>query len=370
MPELDAIRGLAILGVVLYHLFYWVQDLRLFSHWQRIFLLSMSPGQFGVNLFFVLSGFLITGILIESKSTTKYYTRFYFRRALRILPAYYFTLFLLVLLGLTSRGFLLMSCFYCSNLSGLFGIALSYTVLWSLAVEEHYYLLWPFAVKRFSPSRLMWLLSAIILASPLSRLLYHLHAFHNGLSNATYGYYTWNNADGLALGSFMAILIRRPGWRRQELRNLSVGLLVLAILIAAAGYPHILSRTTALGEALQVVPWNLASGALLGSALLLGSSSKRRFVSPPPLVFLGHISYGLYLYHLIFLSAYGWATQRLHFQAWWNATLWQQLWLRAVVAGVAAITFSYLSREYFEDFFLRLKNTSRSSALNTISTSA
>lgn len=63
MPELDTIRGLAILGVLLYHGFYWTRDLRLYTPWQRHFLTLMAPGQFGVNLFFVLSGFLITGIL-------------------------------------------------------------------------------------------------------------------------------------------------------------------------------------------------------------------------------------------------------------------------------------------------------------------
>jgi peptidoglycan/LPS O-acetylase OafA/YrhL len=92
MPELDTIRGLAILGVLVYHGFYWARDLSLYTPWQRIFLSLTAVGQFGVNLFFVLSGFLITGILLESRTRADYYERFYFRRALRILPAYYLTL--------------------------------------------------------------------------------------------------------------------------------------------------------------------------------------------------------------------------------------------------------------------------------------
>ena len=99
MPELDTIRGLAILGVLLYHGFYWVRDLSLYAPWQRHFFTLMAPGQFGVNLFFVLSGFLITGILLDSRNRPDYYQRFYFRRALRILPAYYLTLLLLILFG-------------------------------------------------------------------------------------------------------------------------------------------------------------------------------------------------------------------------------------------------------------------------------
>ena len=108
MPELDTIRGMAIAGVVLYHLFYWTRDLTLYPAWQRHFFSLMAPGQFGVNLFFVLSGFLITGILLDSKSRPDYYARFYYRRALRILPAYYFTLCLLAIFGLSSRPFLLL----------------------------------------------------------------------------------------------------------------------------------------------------------------------------------------------------------------------------------------------------------------------
>ena len=190
MPELDTIRGLAILGVLLYHGFYWVRDLSLYTPWQRHFFTLMAPGQFGVNLFFVLSGFLITGILLDSRNRPDYYQRFYFRRALRILPAYYFTLLLLILFGLTSRGFLSMSLVYSSNMSPLFGIALSYPVLWSLAVEEHFYLIWPMAARRISTTKLLWLLCAILVLTPVSRFLYHEHAVATNTVGAGFGYYT------------------------------------------------------------------------------------------------------------------------------------------------------------------------------------
>src|SRR6266852_2646380 len=88
MPELDTLRGLAILGVLLYHGLYWARDLSPFSPIQRRILSVASVGQFGVNLFFVLSGFLISGLLLDSKNRPDYYLRFYLRRALRILPSY------------------------------------------------------------------------------------------------------------------------------------------------------------------------------------------------------------------------------------------------------------------------------------------
>lgn len=122
MPELDSIRGLAILGVLFYHGFFWARDVSQFPRFERLFLRLMSPGEFGVSLFFVLSGFLITGLLIDSRDRPDYLRRFYIRRALRILPAYYGILVILAALGVISHGFLLISLVYCSNLAPLFGI--------------------------------------------------------------------------------------------------------------------------------------------------------------------------------------------------------------------------------------------------------
>src|ERR1700688_149946 len=96
MPELDTVRGLAILLVLFFHGFgfqFASAPLRRLAHW---FVVATMPGWVGVNLFFVLSGFLITGILLDSKNHPHYYSRFYFRRALRILPAYYAFLLLWV----------------------------------------------------------------------------------------------------------------------------------------------------------------------------------------------------------------------------------------------------------------------------------
>ena len=101
MPELDTLRGIAVLGVMCLHAFFWQYASYSFGQWGRLILNLTRPGWIGVNLFFVLSGFLITGILLDSRSRPDYYRRFYTRRALRILPAYY--LLLLCLLVLKSR---------------------------------------------------------------------------------------------------------------------------------------------------------------------------------------------------------------------------------------------------------------------------
>ena len=355
MPELDTIRGMAILGVVFYHGLYWARDLGPYSRGQRQFLTLMATGQFGVNLFFVLSGFLITGILIDSRNGPDYYRRFYYRRALRILPAYYLTLFLLVIFKLTSLGFLWMSLAYSSNMSPLFGIALSYPVLWSLAVEEHFYMIWPFAARQISPAKLMWILSPILVLSPVSRFLYYEHAVHTNI--AGYGFFTWSHLDGLALGAIVAILMRRRDWSRKRLLQFSILMMSSAILLVLAGYPlGILTRRTAIGEALQYVPWNFAFVALLALFLLIGSGPWRRLVAPPFMIFFGEISYGLYLYHLMVFIGYDWATRQTKFNSRLNLTLWEQAWTRMIIAGAAAVIVAYLSRRFLEVPFLRLKD--------------
>jgi peptidoglycan/LPS O-acetylase OafA/YrhL len=357
MAELDMIRGLAILGVLFYHGTYWARDLSPYKPWQRRIFELMAPGQFGVNLFFVLSGFLITGILLDSAKRSDYYRRFYLHRALRILPAYYLTLLLLVIFKLTSPGFLLMSLVYSSNMSPLFGIALSYPVLWSLAVEEHVYLVWPTVARHISSTKLLWLLSAILVVSPISRFLSHVRATNPGIVGSEFGFFTWNHLDGLSLGAILAILLRRPSWSRKQMVQLSTLMIALAILLTLVGYPFgLLTRRTAIGEALQYVPWNLTFAALLGLCLLVGSGPWRTLVAPPFMVFFGKISYGLYLYHLMVFMGYDWLAKQIDLGTRLNLTLWQEVWLRMLVAGIAAVAFSFLSRTYFEEPFLRLKN--------------
>jgi peptidoglycan/LPS O-acetylase OafA/YrhL len=194
MPELDSIRGVAILGVVFYHGLYDGLNLSVFTPAQKSILRLMAPGQFGVALFFVLSGFLITGLLLDSRLRSDYYRRFYIRRALRILPAYYLILFILAIAHLASASFLAISFLYCSNLAPLLGIPMYYPVLWSLAVEEHFYLGWPAVVYRISSKRLLAVTVTIIVAVPVSRFFHYLHGIHTGSIWLGFDHFTWNAA--------------------------------------------------------------------------------------------------------------------------------------------------------------------------------
>src|SRR5258708_7811781 len=134
MPELDSMRGIAVLMVLFLHGMTPPLNAQLSRLGQTILSVSQFGGV-GVNLFFVLSGFLITGILIASKERPEYFRHFYTRRALRILPALYALLVTLLLSGLIGWRFLVVSVLFLANFSGALGIPLQYPVLWSLAVE-------------------------------------------------------------------------------------------------------------------------------------------------------------------------------------------------------------------------------------------
>lgn len=354
MPELDSVRGLAILAVLFYHGFYWGTNLLKYGPAQRLFILGMWTGRLGVNLFFVLSGFLITGLLLESRNREDYYKRFYIRRALRILPAYGLIIVVLALTRYASPAFLLLSLAYLSNLTPLFGVAIGYPVLWSLAVEEHFYLVWPAAVRRFSAHKLLWFGVAIVVLSPVSRLITFYMARHNGYVSFQNYDYTWNSADGLACGVILSVLVRE--FRRDLLLKISCALLAASIVIWTFGTPFgILTRQKPLGAALQVVPWHLAFTALIGLFLLAGTSNYARFVRWRPLRFFGEISYGLYLVHLLAFDGYDWLIQRYGLQPISAFGPFGALTLRFLCAGAAATLLAYLSRKNFEEPFLRLK---------------
>ena len=350
MPELDTLRGIAVLGVMLLHGFYWQYSGLHFSGLQRFFLLATKPGWLGVNLFFVLSGFLITGILLEAKDKPGYYRRFYTRRALRILPAYYLLLALLAVLRQASMPYLGLSCVYLANITVLFGVANDYGPLWSLAVEEHYYIAWPALVRRCSLRSVASLAMGICLAEPLLRAV----AFTTGHASGIAAY-SWFVADGLAMGGVLAALLRTSITRRQ-VRLIGAFLLLLAVTVAALGRPlGILTRDRPLGAALQLTVLNLAFGGALLLVLLLGTSQWKRYVNSPVLGFFGYISYGLYLIHLLVFRIYDRLAQLVWAPLQPRDGQFGLIVLRFVCVFALSTGLAYLSRTFFEERFLRLK---------------
>jgi peptidoglycan/LPS O-acetylase OafA/YrhL len=352
MPELDAIRGIAVVGVLLLHAFSWQYAGLHFGTLARIFLVATQPGWLGVNLFFVLSGFLITGILIDSKENPHFYRSFYTRRALRILPAYYSLLILLLLLRSASAGFVGLSFVYLANVTNLFGIACGYGPLWSLAVEEHYYIFWPAVVHKLTLARLAAVSAGILVFVPILRAVcFNLKWGVDGLA-----WYTWFVADGLAAGSLLAITLRTAITRKQA-AQLCALLLGAGVLLGILGWPSgITTRERILGAALQHTMINIFFAGVLLLFLLAGTGSRKRYVNNSVLRFFGYISYGLYLDHVLAFRMYDNICLR-----YWSGLVpsndhFELVVLKFVVAGGFAVGAAYFSRKYFEERFLQLKD--------------
>lgn len=352
MPELDTLRGIAVMGVVFLHGFSWQYSGMSFGPWARRFMTLTQPGWIGVNLFFVLSGFLITGILLDSKSRPHYYRRFYTRRALRILPAYYALLILLLILRSASAAFVGLSFVYLANVTDFFGVASDYGPLWSLAVEEHFYIAWPAVVRKLTVRRLAWVSAAIIILVPVLRAVSFSLGRRSGLD-----WYTWFVADGLAAGCLLAIVLRTPVTRSQ-VKAFCGFLLGASILAALAGAPFgILTRNQLLGATLQLSMINVFFAGVLLLFLLAGSGAGKSFVNIRILRFLGFISYGLYLDHLLAFRIYDRICRHFWPQLIPTNGHFALVLLRFALAASGAIAAAYLSRRFFEERFLRLKDS-------------
>lgn len=352
MPELDSLRGVAILLVVFYHGFFWSNGLTGLSGIAKLFVNLTRIGWLGVNLFFVLSGFLITGILADSKTKKHYYRRFYVRRALRILPAFYALLLVLCFIPSQNKTYLILSFFYLSNLASPLGIPMTYTMLWSLAVEEHFYFVWPASVRLLSGRALMIYAMTIVCAEPFLRAWYFFRHWPEGS-----GYLTWLVADGLAMGSILAMAVRLPQFTRTRLALIVVTVIGAAASMVLFGARYgILTQLRLLGASLLLTVAHLFFLGALGLTLLLGTSGWKQLVNVPILKFFGEISYGLYLIHWLFFVGYDAIVNKYWPSAHLAGGSIEHLLLRFIcAAGLASIS-AFLSRRYFEEPFLRLKN--------------
>jgi peptidoglycan/LPS O-acetylase OafA/YrhL len=358
MPELDTLRGVAVSLVVLFHAFGFSYGLRGLSGFAKIFVGLTMVGWVGVNLFFVLSGFLITGILLDTKARKDFYKRFYTRRALRILPLYYAVLvllFVLVRAGFVARHaswpLLGLSAIYLSNVSPFFGVPMQYGVLWSLSVEEHFYLIWPIAIRELSRQKVIACAAIVVAVCVALRILYYLIGWNiNG--------YIWLSADGLAMGSGLAALARTTEPRKAVRRCSLMAFTCSGTLLLCGARFGIFSAGHFLGLTVRETAIDLFFLGILSGALLIGASRFRRFVNIRPFQFLGAISYGVYLVHMLVFEVVAHFTLRYSPRLLASAGHFMLMVVQFCVAATLTIAVTYLSRWYFEEPFLRMKDHS------------
>jgi peptidoglycan/LPS O-acetylase OafA/YrhL len=286
IPQLDGVRGLAILIVITGHVIALNTGLGIKS------LGALPP--MGVNLFFVLSGFLITNILLETRDSSNYYLSFYARRALRIWPLY-FTVLVICFAVINHRipGFdfdqsrvrwpffaLFIQNLVYSNASMLGPLALAGT--WSLAVEEQFYALWPLLVRTCSSKLLTITLVTIFLMAPAARfcaLRLGIDPYINPLCRF----------DGMALGGLLALWIRHYKPSRALMARITLWMLLAAtageLVTAKIGMVTYLSKTFV----------NIAFCALLLASLAVPLAITT--MNMAWLRYMGKISYGAYLLH-------------------------------------------------------------------------
>lgn len=309
MPALDGVRGIAVLVVMILHF----TILNPANGVENIFSLGASFGWAGVDLFFVLSGFLITGILIDAKSGDAYFRTFYMRRALRIFPLYYaFLIFIFWIWPLLSPstpeplGPRLWTLGYMGNFlfafNGWEGVPGHTTHLWSLAIEEQFYFIWPLVVFLSGRRTLVKICLWAIGLAWFTRL-----GFHLGLGHGIAGYALLPaRMDALALGGLLSVMVRSPGWvetLRANLPRLAWG--GLGLLVLTCALTPILAPGDGLLPPLQLhvqllgyPAVDLLSLALVGYAILPGVHREGTLLMNPTLRKLGKYSYALYLLHI------------------------------------------------------------------------
>ena len=296
IPELQGLRGIAVLAVILYHC-----HPRLAGTW--VYGASLW-GWAGVNLFFVLSGFLITCILLESRSRPHYFRNFYGRRVLRIWPVY---VLLLVVVYLEAPWFIGPTIgqairtapwwAYALFLQNMFHIVLPPALgpTWSLAIEEQYYFVWAPLVRVL---RWPWLMAVVLLAAIVACPLVRQAHFHWMTSTHTLGH-----LDGIAWGSLIAIALHRLHMARRIL--ISLGLIgMIAGFWATA---TIAGGTAYLDSALAIA----FAGTVLAAIASTGMRGPINYMlAKGPLAFYGRISYGLYMTHISVFIFFGWFDEK------------------------------------------------------------
>ena len=360
IPALDGVRGIAIVLVLLSH--FMLRDY--FMNERHYFMTQF--GWIGVDLFFVLSGFLITGILLDSRQNEHYWRNFYRRRVLRIFPLYYFVVIITWLTVLfiekapdRLQGYDSFGWFFTFTPNIAMGLKNNYLYhshifnlnhLWSLAIEEQFYLFWPLIV-RYLPMRWLAILCLVLISmgTGLRHFTDHLVGMDLSISSYTFPFC---RMDGLAAGSFLAAALRL-GW----LQNIPSKWWLARILFVSTGILIMGNFINGTKQTLYTL------SALFFSALLFltlnpdARAIARRVCENRFLRHLGKYSYGLYVFHHMFEYFWrNWFGKPL-LESNLHPVIGQTLFILAAFGGTYIL--ARISWILIEEPFLRLKKKAK-----------
>jgi len=341
IDSLDGLRAIAALMVMFFHFF---QHLSCNDGLGLLFKRISGFGQTGVSLFFVLSGFLITRILLKEKQSEKYFINFYVRRSLRIFPLYYFYLclvfFIIPFFENTSTPEFFRQVYHWIYLQD-FAITFKWNYsgplhFWSLAVEEHFYLFFPLLVYFLKEKQLVVSLFSLIVLSVILRFILSVKGYE-------VFYFTFTRLDELSLGALLAVL---------ELKGKLTGTfskyflyLFLIILVPTCTLWFIFTSESNLY--LQTFKFLLISLIYFSVIGFLITASKTHFLNKllvnKMLLFTGKISYGLYVYHGICFAYFT------------KYVPTENIIINFIGSFILAFFVSTLSYYFFEKHFLKLK---------------
>jgi peptidoglycan/LPS O-acetylase OafA/YrhL len=372
LPALDGARGIAILAVMLYHYTFGSGLLTSDDTWLDATVADIfGTGWTGVDLFFVLSGFLITGLLLEAKGTIGYFRHFYMRRALRIWPAYFVVLILLmaVLPLLQPEGddvaqalaerIVWYATFTINILVSIDGTPSADMQVagqfWSIAVEEQFYLVWPVIVLLCGRRLLLTVCGAMVIGALVSRLCFRLAEVENGAAFV----FTTSRMDGLAIGSLIAV-VAKEGTGLQTLRGAAPWVATAAAVLLGALFVTQGDLSPPLGDWVEVL--GITGFVLLFGALLVFIVSARgtefgyRLFVTPWLRTLGKYSFAMYLLHSAVLRVVVWRWPTMTEDVSLYGSLLFGTVVLSAIAGTITFALAWISWRVLEEPFLQAKS--------------
>lgn len=353
LPALDGVRGIAILVVLVHNLS--IVEAR-GTLVEKLWTAFVEAGWVGVQLFFALSGFLITGILVDDRDRPDRLKTFYVRRIVRIFPLYYaFLLLYFVVLPpffpslRRPFGETLWYFLYLSNWSTLaYGLLPGLGHVWSLAVEEQFYLVWPWLAGRVRSGAFAWVCAGIAIVSLVARVVLHRLRFDDLWLYSS----TATRMDALAMGALVALAIRADAWRaRLDRLRRPLGMVVIVALAILSVVTHGVNRNNPL---MQIYGYSILA---VGCALLVSyaaTPSAARGLAHPILRFFGKYSYGIYVIHPP-LKVAVWTWQKARLEAWSADRPVTVDALFILTIAVSSIVLALVSWAAIEQPFLRLK---------------